>query len=746
MGRQPSLALLQFVARELSGARLLIIGTYRDMELSRQHPLAEALGELNRERLFQRVLLRGLTQEDVGRFIEMTSGHTAPRGLIEAVHTQTEGNPLFVTEVVRLLVQEGDLGGEQVRETDSWTIRIPEGVREGIGRRLNRLSQRCNEALTVASIVGREFTSAQLTPLVEEVTEDRLLEILKEALAARVIEELPQSVGRYQFTHALIQETLTAELSLTRRVRLHASIAIKLEEMYGSDANAHAAELAHHFAQAEAVVGTEKLGHYSLLAGERASAAYAYEEALTHFSRGLATKKGQPMDLETAHLLHGLGVAQVATLPLPRVGEAVDSLSKAFHYFVDSGLVDLAMAVAECPLPPVSGGSASMVQLVERAMELVPSDSVAAGRLYAIYGELMISEDLSQVRAQEVLSQELSIAQQVGDPGLETRSLISSAQAALYGGRYRAMSELSQRAVPLADQIRDPRSVMLANYWASLSLIILNDLGTAKKHAEATLAPAEELRHHSYIARADFANDMIHRLKGEWETARKFSDHGLATSPVDSRLLFSRVLLEYEVGAFSEGDGYLQRLIAATEPRLGIEHTFSAMAIPLVARITGQNDRLEIVDAFVEWLSSPTSGSPFVKELESFSMALLAIQREDAIKAREHYGVLPPSDANIVSVFMTFDRALGLLAQTMEEPSTAAAHFEDSLVLCRKGGYRPELAWTCCDYADTLRERDAEGDRAKAIALLDESLAISSELGMRPLMERVLSRWEILKA
>ena len=203
----------------------MIIGTYRDMELSRQHPLAEALGELTRERLFQRVLLRGLTQEDEGRFIEMISGHTAPRGLVEAVHTQTEGNPLFVTEVVRLLVQEGELGTEQVRETDSWPIRIPEGVREVIGRRLNRLSQRCNEALTVASIIGREFTLAQIRPLVEDVAEDRLLEVLEEALASRVIEELPQSVGRYQFTHALIQETLAGELSTTRKVRLHARVA-----------------------------------------------------------------------------------------------------------------------------------------------------------------------------------------------------------------------------------------------------------------------------------------------------------------------------------------------------------------------------------------------------------------------------------------------------------------------------------------------------------------------------------------
>ena len=208
------------------------------------------------------------------------------------------------------------------------------------------------------------------------------------------------------------------------------------------------------------------------------------------------------------------------------------------------------MAVAECPLPPVSGGSASMVQIVERALELVPSDSIAAGRLYAISGELMSSEDPSPDKAEEALRKALSIAQQVGELGLETRSLISSAQVAMYGGRYQAMSELSQRAVSLADRIGDPRSVMLANYWASLSLIILDDPGAARKYAEATLAPAEELRHHSYIARAAFANDVIHRRMGEWETARRFSDHWLATSLVESRLLFSHVLLEHEGGEF----------------------------------------------------------------------------------------------------------------------------------------------------------------------------------------------------
>ena len=153
----PSLLLLEFVARELDGSRLLLLGTYRDMELSRRHPLSLTLGELTRERLFQRVLLRGLSQEDVGRFIELVSGVAPPRGMVEAVHRQTEGNPLFVTEVVRLLVQEGELTQDRAGHRDSWCVRIPEGVREVIGRRLDRLSDRCNETLTVASVVGREF-------------------------------------------------------------------------------------------------------------------------------------------------------------------------------------------------------------------------------------------------------------------------------------------------------------------------------------------------------------------------------------------------------------------------------------------------------------------------------------------------------------------------------------------------------------------------------------------------------------
>ena len=89
---------------------------------------------------------------------------------------------------------------------------------------------------------------------------------------------------------------------------------------------------------------------------------------------------------------------------------------------------------------------------------------------------------------------------------------------------------------------------------------------------------------------------------------------------------------------------------------------------------------------------------------------------------------------------------LGVLAHNLGKYDESAAHFEEALPFCRNGGYRPELAWTCHDYADMLLERDGEGDKARATSLLDEALRLSNDLGMRPLMERVLSRREILQA
>ena len=346
---KPSLMMLQFLAREMGGSPLLLVGTYRDVELSRQHPLSESLAQLTREPLFRRELLRGLSLEDTGDFVQVAAGLRPPQGLVESIYLQTEGNPFFMGEVIRLLAEQGELREVDLDETPS--IRIPEGVREVIGQRLNRLSEQCNQTLTTASVIGREFDFKLLSALRDDLTEDQLLQVIDESLDAHLLEDSPGSAGRYQFTHALIHETLLSELSAARRVRLHVRIGQALEELYGTGAEAHAAELARHFAEAEPVLGPEKLVKYSLLAGERALAPYTWEEALTHFERALAAKEGQPMDAETAALLFGLARARLAMSQRSLIQDIIASLSRAFYYYAEAGDVARALAVAECPLP-----------------------------------------------------------------------------------------------------------------------------------------------------------------------------------------------------------------------------------------------------------------------------------------------------------------------------------------------------------------------------------------------------------
>src|SRR5262249_6709887 len=163
--------------------------------------------------------------------------------------------------------------------------------------------------------------------------------------SARVIEEATGALDRYQFTHTLIQETLADELSLTRRVRLHARIAEALEAIYGEDADAHASELAHHFGQAQTQLGPDKLVRYSLVAGEAALAASAHEQALANFDRALAAKVDAEMDEETAALHFGRGRALLAVLPRYELEPASNSMRRAFDYYAKAGDIGRAVSV-----------------------------------------------------------------------------------------------------------------------------------------------------------------------------------------------------------------------------------------------------------------------------------------------------------------------------------------------------------------------------------------------------------------
>jgi len=733
-----SLLLLEFLAGSISGSRLLLVGLYRDVEVSRQHPLSQTLGNLIREELFQRVHLGGLDREEVGRFVEVISGEAPPPGLVESVHTRTEGNPLFVGEVVRLLEREG-LGGE-----GTWSARIPEGLRDVIGRRLNQLSAQCNQVLITASVIGREFEFRQLMLLIEGAEEDRLLDLLEEALAARIIDEIPRSVGRYQFTHALIQETLVEELSTTRRVRLHARIGDALEELYGDQAEDHAAELAHHFDEAEAVTGAEKLVHYSKLAGERSLASYAFDEALSHFQRALAAKEGepgstgmeQPMDEETADILLGLGYAQI---PLALLDDGVSSLRRAFDYYVDAGNIPKVVEIAEW------GHWASLIQRMQdekrRALELVEPDSHDAGRILPSYGYALALEADGYGPAMEIFDKALAISRRENDKLIELRALANRGNIQGFHLRWQECLEACLQAIDLSASVDDPISKLRATQWATEALIELGESKQASLRAKETLELVERMHARAWLNFAARVTLGLAIATGDWLSARETSDR----FPSHSSILF-KVLIQLQLGELAGGRAdidYLRQLQAETRsfPYLS---SLRWTVLGVAARITGSEELLDLAESTaVELWSRP--GHPWQKQFSTTCLSIVAVERHDSASAARLYADMS-SHAGYGPWLIDQRRLLGLLSQTMGNMGQASAHFEDALAFCRKAGYRPELAWTCCDYADTLLQRNGVGDRAKAMTLMDESLAISTELGMRPLMERVEARLAGLEA
>jgi predicted ATPase len=245
-----SLLLLEFLALEIAASRLLLLGTYRDGELSRHHPLSDTLGALAREPCFQRIILSGFSREETAHFIALATGITPPDKLVERLYRHTEGNPLFLAEWVRLLRQEGERTAEHWMTGDTIPGRMPEGIRAVIGRRLNRLSDPCNQLLTLAAVIGREFSLDEIVLAHGDMLRHQVLTTLDEAVAVRVITDVPQSMGRYQFSHSLVQALLYEELTPARRAQLHRRIGEALEVLSQTQAPSYLSQMAYHFFEA----------------------------------------------------------------------------------------------------------------------------------------------------------------------------------------------------------------------------------------------------------------------------------------------------------------------------------------------------------------------------------------------------------------------------------------------------------------------------------------------------------------
>src|SRR5215470_13101171 len=293
---EPTLLLLQHLAQTVAGMPMLMIGTYRDVDLEVGRPCARMLESLLRQKLGTRLLLRRLPVAGVEEMLAALGAQAPPPSLTRVVFEGTEGNPFFVEEVFRHLAEEGKLFDENGAFRPGLRgdqLEVPEGVRLVLGRRLERLSEEARRILTTAALIGRVFPLELLEDL-EKARPDAALEAVEEAERTHLVEtETEGRQTRYRFVHELVRQTLAETLSLPRRQRLHARIAEAIERIYASNVEAQASVLAHHLYQAGAGADVEKAVTWLTRAAKQAAAAAAFEDALAHLDNTLALLEGE---------------------------------------------------------------------------------------------------------------------------------------------------------------------------------------------------------------------------------------------------------------------------------------------------------------------------------------------------------------------------------------------------------------------------------------------------------------------
>jgi len=726
---EPSLVLLQFVARGLDDSRLLVVGAYRDVDPTLRAPLTSALAELVREPHTDQIGLSGLSSANVAEYVQLSTGIEPAPGLVEAIHARTEGNPLFVAEAVHLLAAEGRVG-----KADA-PIRIPPGVRAVIGRRLARLSEPCRALLVPASVMGREFGLDALTEL-SELGPDELIDLLNEAMAERVLDDVPGAPGRVRFGHALIRDTLYDELTAARRMQLHKEVGEALEAAYSSDPESHLAELAQHYVAAAPIGTAAKALEYARRAGDRAARQLAFEEAARHYEIGLGLAGEQHARCD---LLLVLGDAQA------RAGNSTAS-KQAFREAAELAEgAGLARHLARAALG--YGGrfawarastDPALVPLLERALAAIgDQDDLVRVRLLA---RLAASgrDDPSGDRRARLGEEALRLARRCGDPAT-LAAAIEGHWIAVEGPDHQLRGDgiaVTDELIALAEQIGDTERVFAAHDHRLHGLWILGVRADVEAVLEAQAALADELRQPAQRWHVGTGRTMLALMEGRFEQAEQLISETLAigeraqswNAVVSQRLgLF---VLRREQGRLAELEDTISRSVHEYPSLLRFRCA--------LAHVYGELGRERDTRASLEGLMGLDLANEHLDAEWLFAMSLLTdpcAWLGDASAAAKLYSLLLPyerlyAQAPVEAVFGSVARGLGVLATALGRFDDAERHFDVALETERKMRARPWLAHTQHDLAAMLLARGEDGDSERVGALLDEALSTYRELGM----------------
>ncbi len=737
-----SLQLLGQLAHSSAPMAATVVGTFRDSDLSRSHPLTALLARLHREPAVQRLPLVGLEDFEVIGLMEAAAGHTLPDegvALAHALRRETGGNPFFVVEMILHLAQEGTFvqGDDGIWHltVDLDEVGLPTSVREVVAQRVATLGEETERALSMASVIGRDFDLSVLATLLGDDELD-LMDRMEQAIAAGILSEAGGAAGGYRFVHALMQHTLYEDLSAARRQRAHLRVAEVLEDV-DSDHPERLAALARHWLAATRQADVTKAVYYARRSGQVALAAYAPADAVAWFSQALEVldRQGAPDEGERCRLLSDLGTAQnQAGMPEHR-----QTLLDAAGIAQRLGDTDLLVAAA-------LGVSAERVLPPKPTLNVLPSfrrlssalgdrEPGAQALLLASMAEATDARDWR--RRRELADEAVSLADGLD----ETAKVDVMLSCYLYRNQPERLAErLAETAwaCETAERLGDPLLRFRASYTRIHACMEVGDLVEVDHRIEEIGALVERtglpyLRWQLPRARAWRAI-----LAGDLSTGERLNDEALAVGSdigaPEALGAYGGVLFEIRLL-----QGRIEELIepfaqtAAENPAIDLLRVALAAAYCFVGRM-GEAEPLFAQDAatgFTEILRDTTWTTAMTLSQES------AIALEHRKAAAILYELLTPYGNMVVFNLGVSEgalaRSLGRLAHLLDQPDAAEAHFRTALSINERLEAPYWIARTQLDYADLLRDVGKTDD---ARGFVDQALETAKRFGFAALESR----------
>ena len=734
-----SLLLLTHLCRKLAEQPIMIIGTYREMEVTRKHPLFESLGDMGREIKLRRIGLKGLSKDDVSGFLQQRIDLTLSAELVQTLYDKTEGNPLFVAEVTDLLQQK-----KSHLQRGQFSLEIPDGIQEAIGQRLNLLSEDCNELLSMAAVIGRNFSIRILDELLPDTDQFHTLQILEEATSRGILRESDSTVGEFQFSHVLMRDILYKELSLARKIILHGKVANILVELENKGAQQSLGEIARHYYQALQSGQSEKALDYAVRAGRHAYALAAFDEALDYYElaldvisvdeRGRESIKSQTL-IDVVKCLHAQGSGNRTIIA------ALDRcLTEARQHgqhdiFIEAACRKIYQARDPKMIP-------AALKVVDEALEHIAEDDFVARANVLAHRSMAFSFNSRRREAEHDAYLAVELAAKSGSPSAHCNALCMA--LLVLRGRPEKLSEriqLGEQALAIALSIGDVYMCKDPLEWLILSYQEAGDMTRVRRlitTLDQSVESAYRFKAHYCVAGA---SACLALYNGNWQQAETLIEEaiqigsGSLDGGADGVYGAQMFLLNRELGRLPMIHSALSRMVGDHTPmwKPGLLATYTDLGMlekakPLFDDLIADDFNIIAEDELL------------LTCLVYLTEACVALDSAD--KAANLYRRLLPYSGQMVShptavCYGPADMYLGMLASLMNELDEACTLFIKAAELVQKSGQNMWLTHINFRHAQVLQRHNYHGGKSVFQSLIEQAREAAQPLGMINILAKI---------